>query len=156
VREHTAALVSQLDALAGYARIELSGGEAAVAIDGHVLSDTSREVPLAPGRHVATATRGEGEVARAELEIATGEHRVIALEVAPAEAEAETEAETEAGPGPLTPPAREPELVEQWWFWAVIGGGTAIVALIIGIVVATSVGVEDAIQGDFDPAVLRW
>jgi tetratricopeptide (TPR) repeat protein len=154
VREHTAALVSQLDARAGYARIELSGGEAAVAIDGHVLSDTSREVPLAPGPHVATATRGEGEVARAELEIASGEHRVIALDVAPAEAE--TEAETESGPEPLTPPAREPELVEQWWFWTVVGGGAAIVALIIGIVVATSVGVEDAIQGDFDPAVLRW
>lgn len=148
VREHAREMVAQLEARAGHARIEVLGGEAAVAIDGYAVPDLSRELPLAPGEHVATASRGEGEVARAELAIATGEHRVVTLHVSGADADPEPRAEAPA------PPLR---LEEQWWFWTAIGGGVAAVAIVIGIVAAASGGgVEAPIQGSFEPGVLRW
>lgn len=148
VRAHARELVTQMDARAGHARFELAGGEAEVAVDGYAVPDLSREVPLAPGAHVATASRGTGEVARAELEIATGEHRVVSLDVSEPEATPPEE--------PVAPPPSDAELHEQWWFWTAIGGGVVVVAIIVGIVAATTIGTEEPIQGDFDPALLRW
>lgn len=147
VRVHTRELIAQMNASAGYARIDVVGGEATVDVDGYRLPDPSREIALAPGAHVATASGGEGELARAEFEIATGQHRVVSLDV--------------SGPGAepdlaLATTATEPELAEQWWFWTAVGGGVVVVAVVIGVVAATSGGVEQPIQGNFDPGVIRW
>ncbi len=148
VREHTRALITQMDERAGHARIEVTGGEATVAVDGYAVPELSRDLPLAPGAHVASASRGEGEVAREQFEIATGEHRVVSLDVSAPEAqEPEPIVEVPAGPAPLE---------EQWWFWTAIGGGVVVVAVVIGVVAATSGGVEDPVQGNFEPGVLRW
>lgn len=149
IRALATELRTHVDERAGYARVEVQGApDLSVALDGYTLPDRSAEVPLAPGAHVATASRGELELARAELEIATGEHRVVQLDAREPEAEAVAEA-------PM--PAHEEPLEEQWWFWTAIGGGVVVVAVVIGVVAATADGgVQSPVQGNFEPGVLRW
>jgi tetratricopeptide (TPR) repeat protein len=150
IREHTSALRAQLEERAGFVRLDVTGGEdAAVALDGFAIQDRDAEIPLTPGAHVATASRGEREVARAEVELGLGERRVISLDAREPELLAE---------GALTPQAAEAPLLEQWWFWTAVGGGVAVVAVVIGVAVAASSsgGVEAPVQGNFEPGVLRW
>lgn len=151
IRALATELRTHVDERAGYVRVEVSGApDPSVALDGYTLPDRSAEVPLAPGAHVATASRGELELARAELEIATGEHRVVQLDAREPEPEAEAVAEAPV-------PAHEEPLEEQWWFWTAIGGGVVVVAVVIGVVAATADGgVQSPVQGNFEPGVLRW
>lgn len=45
---------------------------------------------------------------------------------------------------------RQPELFEQWWFWTIVGGGVALVAVAIGVGVA--LGNTEQVPGGF----VRW
>ena len=151
IRTHTSELRAQMDARAGYARFEVTGAtDTVVAIDGHTLEDPSAEVALAPGAHVATASRQDAELVRETIEIATGEHRTVTLAVPLPEVVA---------PEPIDPgsaPAEAP-LTEQWWFWTAVGGGVVVVGAVIVIAVAASSGgVQAPVSGDFNPGVLRW
>lgn len=151
IRTHTTELRTQMDARAGYARFEVTGAtDTTVAIDGHALEDPSVEVALAPGAHVATASRQDAELVRETIEIATGEHRTVTLAVPLPEV---------AAPEPVdrgSAPAEAP-LTEQWWFWTAVGGGVVVVGAVIVIAVAASSGgVQAPVTGDFNPGVLRW
>lgn len=149
VREPAAALRTQIAERAGYARVELTGAGAAVAIDGYALRDPAAEIPLAPGAHEASASRDDRVLARQRFEIATGEHRVVELDTSEPEPIA-------ADVGPIDD-AAPPPLHEEWWFWTAIGGGVVVVALVVGIAVGVSSGgVEQPLAGDFEPGVLRW
>lgn len=140
----------QIAERAGYARVELRGtSDAVVAVDGYDLSDLSAEVALAPGAHVATASQAGRELARASVEVTTGQHATLLLEVAPlvlADA-AVPDAPSESAEAPL---------LKQWWFWTAVGGGVVILAVIVGAVISASGGVESPIEGNFQPGVLRW
>ena len=140
----------QIAERAGYAQLELRGTtDAVVAVDGYDLSDLSAEVALAPGAHIATASQAGRELARASVEVATGQHARLLLEVAPLvlAVAADPVAPSESGETPL---------LKQWWFWTAIGGGVVVLAVIIGAVISASGGVESPIEGNFQPGVLRW
>ncbi|AKF08582.1 tetratricopeptide repeat protein [Sandaracinus amylolyticus] len=150
IGEHARDLRAHIAERAGYVRLDVRDLDGAdIAIDQYTLRDPTREVPLAPGAHAATASYGLRREARAEIQIATGEHRVVTLERmqhAPEEAVS-------------TPSTGGERVEEQWWFWTAIGGGVVAVAVVIGVVVAVSSDegqVEDPIPGNFEPGVLRW
>lgn len=143
LREHARELRAHVDAQAGFAQI-VTDGETDVMVDGRRVRDLSESLYLSPGEHVATGVRREAEVARVTFEIVTGETRRVEL----------------LGEDPSDPPSdRDPELHEQWWFWAAIGGGAAVlIGIIAGVAVAASSppGMESPIEGNFEPGVLRW
>ena len=150
LRAHVTTLRTQLQERAGFARVELVGmPEAAVAVDGFRLADVQLELPLAPGPHLAIATRGNAELARSALQIQTGQHATFTLGAPVPEP---------AAPAPepaLVADADTQPLVEQWWFWTAVGGGVVLSAVLIGVA-ASSGGVEEPIPGNFQPGVVRW
>ena len=140
----------QIAERAGYAQLELRGTtDAVVAVDGYGVSDLAAEVALAPGAHIATASQAGRELARASVEVATGQHARLLLEVAPLvlAVAAVPDAPSESADAPL---------LKQWWFWTAVGGGVVILAVIVGAVISASSGVENPIEGNFQPGVLRW
>ncbi|WP_236603913.1 tetratricopeptide repeat protein [Sandaracinus amylolyticus] len=151
IREHAADLRRHIAERAGYVRLDVRDLDGAdIAIDEYTLRDPSTEVPLAPGAHAATASYGMRREARAEIQIATGEHRVVALERAQHAPEDAVS---------TTPSTGGERIEEQWWFWTAIGGGVVAIAVVIGVVAAVSSDdgqLEAPIPGDFEPGVLRW
>jgi hypothetical protein len=148
-RESVRLLLEQIRAQAGYVHVEglPEGGQ--VAIDELVIPEPASETPVAPGAHVATLTQEDVERARRPFEVATGDHLALTFEIEPP-------APVEEPVLPSPPP--EPPLVEQPWFWGTIGGAVVLVAVAVGvgIAVGTSGGMEPALEGDFEPGVLRW
>jgi hypothetical protein len=152
-RESARLLVEQIRAAAGFVRVgELPEGSGEVAIDAYVLPAPTAETAVTVGAHVATLTSEGTERARTPFAVTTaGEHMTIELE-----SEAAALADV-----PMEPAAPvEPPITDQWWFWTAIGGSVVLVA---GVAIAVGVGVgsggsvvEPAVQGDFQPGVLRW
>lgn len=131
---------------AAYVRFELAGPATggSISVDGYVLTQPGLEIPLSPAAHTVTVTlRGE-EVARRDVEVALGEHRVISLgETAPVEE------------GPSTGGR---SIDQEDWFWPVVAGGGVLVVTIVAVsagVAATS-GTEGPVEGNFTPGVIRW
>jgi hypothetical protein len=132
---------------AAYVRFELAGAATggSISVDGYVLTQPGLEVPISPAAHTVLVTlRGE-EVARRQLEVPTGEHRVITLGES-----AVTEETPGAGAGR--------SIDQEDWFWPVVAGGGVLVVTIVAVsvgVAATS-GTEGPVEGNFTPGVIRW
>jgi hypothetical protein len=92
--------------------------------------------------------RGAGTVPRAIGELERGVDQLVsgALQAAlTARQQTDTEpipARREREPPPPPPPPPEPSVVEQGWFWAIVGG-----AVVIGAAIAVGVGVAVSNQG---------
>lgn len=150
IREPARQLRAHIDEQAGYARVRIEGGGGeTIDVDGWRLSDPSEELALAPGGHVARATRDDLEVAREEFQLRTGQHLVVRLHPPAAPREEE--------PSREVPPARGPQVYEEWWFWAVIVGVVAIgVGVGVGVALGTGSGTAEPYHGNFMPGVIRW
>jgi hypothetical protein len=147
VRDAAVQLRGQIAERAGFARFDLEGGAlgGTLAIDGYAVPDAGLEVPLAPAAaHVVVVSQGETEIARREVQVEQGAHRVVAIS-APM-----PEGGRGASPG-------RPIDQEEWFLPVVIGGGVAVV-LIVGIAVGVAVGsgTEGPVQGNFMPGVIQW
>jgi len=156
VREPAEELEGRIGDRGGTLRIELAGDTAGVtvAVDEYELPPEDVGEPLAAstGAHTITGTRDGRTVATETAEVAGGEEATVRLEVAPT-------AETAAAEG-LEEEAPEEEsasftaFATDWRFWAVVGG---VIVVTVGIaLIATSGGVEDPVDGNFEPGVIRW
>lgn len=132
---------------AAYVRFELVGPAVggSISVDGYVLTQPGLEIPISPASHTVVVTlRGE-EVARREVEVPVGEHRVVTVgEAAPAE--------------DATPRGGGRSVDQEDWFWPVVAGGGVLVVTIVAVsvgVAATS-GTEGPVEGNFTPGVIRW
>ncbi|MBX7193746.1 MAG: tetratricopeptide repeat protein [Sandaracinaceae bacterium] len=145
VRTAAEELRTHLAERAAYVRFELQGAATggSINIDGYVLTQPGLEIPVSAAPHTAVVTlRGE-EVARRQVELAIGEHRVVVL------------GEVEA---PIATGSSGGRSIDQEdWFWPVVaGGGALVVAIGIGIGVAATSGTEGPVEGNFMPGVIRW
>lgn len=90
---------------------------------------------LTPGHHVVMVTRDGYAGTRRELDLAEGQQERIDVNLAPLEGvtiAADTSQPSYAGGSVATP------WYEEWWVWAIVGGGALVVAgVIIGVVVGT-------------------
>lgn len=148
VRTAAEELRGHLAERAAYVRIELAGAATggSISVDGYVLTQAGLEIPVSPAQHTLVVTLHGDEVARRELEIATGEHRIVTL----GEAAMTTDPEQTASSGR--------SIDQEDWFWpVVIGGGVLVVAIVgVGVGVAASSGTEGPVEGNFTPGVIRW
>jgi hypothetical protein len=162
MRQHAQDLRGQIDSHAGYARIDVEGGgTATIDVDGYPLESVSAEIPLAPGSHVATATRDGESAGTARFDVAAGQHRVIPLDAR--EAEAAIPPPVTVAPEAVTP---EPERDtapggggdDGVWIGLGIGIGAAVIAgVVVAVVFATQpAGVEAPVPGNFEPGILTW
>ena len=131
---------------AAYVRFELTGAATggSISVDDYVLTQPGLEVPLSPASHTVRVPLQGEEVARREVEVPTGEHRVITL----GEATPVAEGPSEAGRS----------IDQEEWFWPVVAGGGVLVVTIVAVsvgVAATS-GTEGPVEGNFTPGVIRW
>jgi len=99
-------------------------------------------LPVDPGPHEAFATRDGETVARADVHLEEGEARTLALTVPPEAIAVATPDEAARTVAPAPQPAPEPdgdfELVEQWWFWTLVG-----VAVVLAVVIPVAVVASD-------------
>lgn len=151
IREHSAALVAQIAAAAGFLRLDVIGAaDATVTLDEYVLPDLGAEFPVAPAEHVLVASSLGVERSRETLTVAAGEHRVVPIDASPPEA-----AGAEPGLEPDEASTSRP-LVEEPALWIGVGAGVLVVAAVIIGVAAASAGTEAPIEGNFNPGVIRW
>jgi hypothetical protein len=112
---------------------------AEVTLDGEPLAPehVGREIWVAEGTHTIAGRRGEATLAEQEVVVSAGQP-AARVELAAPEA-------------PGVP------LHEDWRLWVGVGAGalTVLVTLIVVIAIASS-GTEQAIPGNFSPAVLTW
>lgn len=134
---------------AAYVRFELQGAATggSISVDGYVLTQPGLEIPLSPttAHAVVVSLRGE-EVARREVALPSGEHRVVPLGDEPTD----ERLPVEGGPSR--------SLDQEDWFWPVVGGGAAAIVVIVAVSVgvAASSGTEGPVEGNFMPGVIRW
>lgn len=142
-------LQQQLQSRGGTLQITVAGAEGAeVRVDAEPIPDAQLgAVIVPPGTRTVTLVRGEEELAREEVDVAAGATVPVELAVI---------APVEEPPAP--PPSSEPSLVEDWRFWAGVGGGVALLVVLAVVIaaVASNPSVEAPIAGNFDPGVLRW
>lgn len=134
---------------AAYVRFELQGAATggSISVDGYVLTQPGLEIPLSPTtpHAVVVSLRGD-EVARREVTLSSGEHRVVPVGDEPEDARPPVEG------GPSR------SIDQEDWFWPVIGGGGAAIVVIVAVSVgvAASSGTEGPVEGNFMPGVIRW
>jgi hypothetical protein len=113
---------------------------AEVQVDDVPIANPSAATALAPGHHVARAVANGSTVSEQAFDVMAAERRSVTLE---AQASA-----TPSGPHDIT---------DEWWFWAIVGGGAAVViGVSIGIGVAVDQGNHSPVSGNFNPGVIRW
>lgn len=143
VRTPTTALEQQIGSQAGFVTFDLPEGVVGdIQVDDVPVADPTRSTAVAAGRHQVRAVADGVTVAQASFEIGAGVRREIELE-----------------PGAPAPPPAGPEgpLTDQWWFWASIGGGVVVLAVVIGV--AAGVADHDGhqpIAGNFSPGIISW
>lgn len=130
--------------------------ESQVSVDGkawpHAVWDVA--IPVDPGVHVATASDGERQLARAQISLAEGESGELGLGTrAPSAASAQTRADDrheQAAAG------QRPPLYKSWILWTCVG------AVVVGGVALTAVlatrdgGSEAPVAGNAGAGVIRW
>ena len=143
VRRQSESLQSEIERSAARLTIVLGPGAAgaSVQIDGHEVPETqlAGAVPVAEGRRLVSALRGEEELASESVDAVAGESHTVELDV------------------PLASDGQDPPLLEDWRFWVAVGGAAALLLTVVTIVaVAASSGGQSVIEGDYEPGVLRW
>jgi len=141
--------------------VDRSLAETTIKIDGNAWPRPVWDVamPVDPGVHVATSSRGDTELARVNLTLSEGELREIALSLPTPIAEA-------AAPEVMAPEAAPVErrerpsrpLYKNWVLWTAVGAvvvGGAVVAVVLGTKGGESPS-EAPAMGNTGPGVLRW
>ncbi len=96
--------------------------------------------------------RAQAEALASEIPEAEGEPAADAAAPSPADVAAAAQPSPE---GPVAEPGGGDSLFTDWRLWAVVGGAAILIG-VVAVIVATSGGVEDPVEGNFDPGVLRW
>lgn len=123
--------------------VRLHGDEAGmrVQVDGHdvPLDRIGRPVVVSPGEHRVALLRRGREVAARTVYVSSGDTEEVTLVETVERERPNPEASDPAVPAqPQPAPApSNGEIVEQWWFWTVIGA-VVIVAVAVGVAAGTS------------------
>ena len=125
--------------LAADDRLEVDGVEVPSA-------DLSVPIPMNPGAHVLTVTRGEQEIGRLELTLVESEERGVTLPLHPSAPVAAVggSAGTSGGDDILASP----------WLWIGIGGAV-VLAVVIGVAVGVATS-DGAFQGTLGPGMVSF
>jgi hypothetical protein len=144
VRTPTEALEQQIANAAALVTFVLPDGVTGeVQVDDVPVANPSVTTALAPGHHVARAIANGSTVAEWDFDVIAAEHRAVTLVGAGAAEPAAT-----AGSHPIT---------DEWWFWAIVGGGAAVViGVSIGIGIAVDQGNHAPVTGNFTPGIISW
>ncbi|MFK7984540.1 MAG: PEGA domain-containing protein [Sandaracinaceae bacterium] len=125
---------------------------ARIQLDGEPLGESPvSRVELSEGPHtVSVAAPGHVPVQR-RTEIGVGEQARLDVTLDVLGAEAVEASSGTVGEGAWAMETGEPddgELLEQWWFWTIVGGGAA---LLIGVAIGIGVAVSDQGPSMLDP-----
>ena len=112
-------------------------------------------VPVNPGAHVARATDGQRELARAEISLAEGQSAELVLGVAvPEPAGREVAASENVGHEP-TPTRDKPPLYKNWILWTCVGA-VVVGGAVAAVVLSTSGGTRTEAPTAGNAGVIRW
>jgi hypothetical protein len=151
VREPALVLKEKLRERAGRIEVLYDGPleGVTVVVDGQSIPRLriGSEVAVTPGSRVVVASRDAAEIDREEVEVAAGQMVSITLDLSVEDAV--------TPPPPPPPPPVEPTIFSDWRFWGAIGAGVLVVTAVL-VLAFVRFGVEDPIEGNFDPAVITW
>lgn len=163
-----------LDQVAALVTVEASRQNAPVKVDGRAVGMTPLPAPLRlmPGKHeviMQPAATDPSSGAKVQIEVRPGERKTVKLE--PGTASKFLEPQVQLGPGNSSEgtggeatTSTRPRLTEnvpvtkQRWFWPVVGGGAAAVA-VLGIGLGAGLGAKkgpSGLPGDDFPQVPSW
>jgi hypothetical protein len=116
-------------------------------------------VPVDPGAHVARASDGSQELARADLSLAEGEFAELTLGAVPVYAEPAQDAEKSEPPPDQERASRSERkpLYKSWILWTCVGA-VAVGGAVAAAVLATRGGSEQQapVVGNVGPGVIQW
>ena len=169
VREPAAQLLAEIEPRIGRLTIEVRGGgdEDVIELDGRALKDAELGIalPIDPGTHSLTATRGTDRIVSDSVTIQTGGAERILIDLPPPDDGVGAASVTLDVPQPAPDAERAPYMEysedrsggASWVLWA--GAGVAVVGVaVLAIVLVSSSGTSDTetpFQGDFDPPSVR-
>lgn len=111
---------------------------------------------VSSGTHVVAAERAGDEVARQEVEVASGAAETVTLDIAAPASETLEVPELALAPDAAAPPDSSGGGL-SWQAWAGIGGGVAaVIIVVVAVSVAGGGGDGDPFVGDFTPSTLVW
>ncbi len=157
VRAAARALLAEIEPQIAHLRIiaDPSGG-AHVERDGHALTraELAVWVPADPGTHLVALIRGGETVVRRRVELAPGARADIVLgDALAARTAARVAFDDEAGGDLATQGGGD--VVDQWWFWTIIGVVIAGAVAGISAALVTSLGAQaPPVAGDLDPPIV--
>ena len=149
MRSQARELAAELRSNAGQVEVLLRGGDRSVPlevrVDQHPVAESELlAVLVSAGHHDIVVTQGGHETGRGSVDAESGEHYTVEIELSDV-------------PGRESPARDGVPLEEDWRLWVGIGGGVLLTILVIAIAVAVSdTGVQEPVEGDFMPTVLRW
>jgi tetratricopeptide (TPR) repeat protein len=133
--------------------------ESSVRVDGNAWPRAVWDVavPIDPGAHVATASRGDQELARAEISLSEGEAGELSLGAAqPVQTEG-AEAAASAGEREQARESERKPLYKNWILWTCVGA-VALGGIVAAVVVTQRHGSESErpVVGNAGAGVIRW
>ena len=110
--------------VAGVLRITSNVEKARIFVDGKFVGETPLEAEVAAGSHELKVTKGGYRDLVQKVELMAGQPQNVDL----------TLVELPPDQNPFRPlPPRPPRWYETWWLWAVVAGGTTVLAVAIAV-----------------------
>lgn len=140
IRALAQALEERIDREAGRLRVETSEEDAEVSVDLERMPAAwrARPMPVTPGSHRVTLSRGAETLAEEELDVEAG--ALVQVRLVPRG-------------GQLGSPV---PLEEDWRLWVGVGAGALALVTLVSILAASAGGEAAPVTGNFNPGVLTW
>lgn len=148
-------LLDEIEPRLGHLTVRVTGDEGGLAItlDGEPLGLDRIGTPIEvdPGTHRLAARRGDRELGSRSVTVAEGESAEVSLVAAAVQVEPDDEVPILTDEP--TAPVSSGNVLEEWWFWTIIG---AVVVVGVGVGVGVAVGSGPSpVQGNLSPGVLE-
>ena len=157
LRERAEDIAGRIRQRIAFIRIDLGGEADGAQIDGSAVEDADfgRPIAVEPGAHEVVGLHDGEVVSRRNLDLLPGTQALIDVSVIPSPTEAAATVVPVAPAATVQP--EEPKKRTGLWVGLAVGGAVLVAAVVVLAVLLTrEPDIEDPINGDFEPGLIRW
>lgn len=157
-RRHARRLLREIEPRLGRLTVRVQGDEVGltVTLDGRPigLDRLGSPIEVDPGAHRVALTRGGVVLGSRQVRVAEGESAEVALVATAVRRTEGEERELVVAEEPAVAPAAGGSVLEEWWFWTMVGA-VVVAGVGIGVGVAMATSAPSPVQGNLSPGVLE-